>query len=773
MNWTGGSLQRHSKNARKSVMQRQKQHFAKVRTALQNGPEMPSAPFRPSFLVDQDLNLGGRLPLFGASSIRHTGHMKRPQRRYGEHDAVSIRASWHANKAASDPQIMRGTMGERTRQVSSPCDTDAQGMLEAHRSVSQHSTYRQCDISKGILKDASRPKRKASDADSEGHLLEANRRRLLERRDWAGLTLSRPVNMHFASRKEKGNLAKRRKVDGQPRMRPYYDDTIIPRHGQGLHGDHRGKGTYNEAEDVRIRIGTDALISQTPVQQSESAKPHSAKIGSSGSSDLILFDLEGDHTGPKGSMQLPSVSEDNDNSAITTVSCYSESLSSQGKSAYRHEIIHHDNNHASRTSMREIDSVCRDTGNARPARRGLTVGSGVAYTRSPTGETRSSFHIREHVRGEDTRPFRLILEQPSTMGTDAEGPRVAKQGGIARTASPEAIDASVQELNLVDSAQEHEFGRSSVGRTSASLSSIVDADARAFVPISDHNLTHTADPRGETPLSRPQSGSVRIMNESQPTQWSHIATAGKTTCISTPSPSLPSIKRARQESMPRELFHINTNIDRSILHRRSAVINDGEGLRRTFVFDTGNNAPAASYNDHLAPRPASTMQSDNHSCVAVASSVNPTFFTTLPKSTSSYGDTGRISDTFVQNALGNRALPTLPGSRSQFMISPMAHTDSSARGASNACPHMGRVLSADEHSRLGMQSLTQALLLNNLSYEEDADASNIFVSSQGIASGIVDDHEVERNYIGPQAEGRSEPEGMGGRSSLFCGVLED
>lgn len=80
MNWTGGTLQR-TKTASKGVVQKQKAHFAKARTNLQNGPDSPNAPFRPSYLQNDDsFELTRRLPSFGSGSVRHTGHSARRHR---------------------------------------------------------------------------------------------------------------------------------------------------------------------------------------------------------------------------------------------------------------------------------------------------------------------------------------------------------------------------------------------------------------------------------------------------------------------------------------------------------------------------------------------------------------------------------------------------------------------------------------------------------------------------------------------------------------------
>jgi hypothetical protein len=80
MNWTGGTLQR-TKHANKGVVQKQKAYFARARTHLQNGSNPTIAPFRPSYLQNDDsFELAGRLPSFGSGSVRHTGHSARRHR---------------------------------------------------------------------------------------------------------------------------------------------------------------------------------------------------------------------------------------------------------------------------------------------------------------------------------------------------------------------------------------------------------------------------------------------------------------------------------------------------------------------------------------------------------------------------------------------------------------------------------------------------------------------------------------------------------------------
>jgi hypothetical protein len=74
MNWTGGSLQRTTK-ANKGVLQQQKAYFAKARIHLQHTSNSPVAPFRPSYLRDnEESDLKGGMLAFGSGSVWHTGH---------------------------------------------------------------------------------------------------------------------------------------------------------------------------------------------------------------------------------------------------------------------------------------------------------------------------------------------------------------------------------------------------------------------------------------------------------------------------------------------------------------------------------------------------------------------------------------------------------------------------------------------------------------------------------------------------------------------------
>lgn len=86
MNWTGGSLQR-TKKANSGVLRQQKAYFAKARTNPPSAPRTPAAPFRPSYLRDDDKPGPVGLSPFSSSLVRRserpvTGQVEASQRGY-------------------------------------------------------------------------------------------------------------------------------------------------------------------------------------------------------------------------------------------------------------------------------------------------------------------------------------------------------------------------------------------------------------------------------------------------------------------------------------------------------------------------------------------------------------------------------------------------------------------------------------------------------------------------------------------------------------------
>ncbi|KAF2005750.1 hypothetical protein P154DRAFT_571050 [Amniculicola lignicola CBS 123094] len=273
MNWTGGTLQRHSRNANKGAAHKQKQHFARIRTQLQNGAIAAIPPFRPSYLQDEGFILGGRLPSFGAGSVRHVGHSKRLKPRKQCH-SPAYPGPRQPQREPGSPNSKHVAPDQRRRTASPHGDSSgpraypkAEGQVEVQ--------------GKGM----------SAYADEEELLLEANRRWLLNEGDWVGLAASHLVNMHFTSRREKDRIGKRRKIEGRPVLHQHRNAQIMR---QNAYDNHEGNRTGHRmrpvgkhvVEDIRIQIRSDALTRETPMPQLDPGAP------SSESSDPMLFDDE-------------------------------------------------------------------------------------------------------------------------------------------------------------------------------------------------------------------------------------------------------------------------------------------------------------------------------------------------------------------------------------------------------------------------------------------------------------------------------------------------
>ncbi|KAH7132252.1 hypothetical protein B0J11DRAFT_577180 [Dendryphion nanum] len=283
MDWTGGQLQRNSKNAVKGTLQKQKQHFARVRTQLQNGTKSGSVPFCPSFLYETEGEIGNCLQSFG--SFRHKTH--------GEGYRAAERTEKEDVQRGKRMQSRHESVTESTQKElpeGSHYLIDVQEAVSATSHGHKHS---------GRSKAIKRTKRPPPVENNEELLLEARRRKLLSRQDWAGLATSHPVNMQCTSEKNKHRVSKRQKVEGRRKVHRNHTDGDIPAFLGTRAG---GKGVVG---DISIRIGSDALASQTQMQPADHATSHVAPTLQGDSSDPMLFDHEELCRQSKGSMQYP------------------------------------------------------------------------------------------------------------------------------------------------------------------------------------------------------------------------------------------------------------------------------------------------------------------------------------------------------------------------------------------------------------------------------------------------------------------------------------
>ncbi|KAK3080728.1 hypothetical protein LTS18_013720, partial [Coniosporium uncinatum] len=280
MNWTGGRLQRHSKKSTNSIIDRQKQHFAKVRTRLHNGSSpFVAPPFRPSFLSNSKGVLDGRIAPFGRDSQRPLGHSSR-QRKLEEFDTIADVAERLSSMRPRDKQHQHEkAAGPRFERATSPSHD---------RKVPEHPSK-----SRQLIYPLHQKRKRLEESKEEVALLEA-RRQLLLKSDWVGLAPSRPVQIQFNARRNRDQFAKRRKVDKDAytrrAVRQRNQLQVFQEGNDRVQGYFMSGAIVNDPNDIRIRIGSEVLASQV----SEAEKLDTiVRSASGGSSDAMLLDIEG------------------------------------------------------------------------------------------------------------------------------------------------------------------------------------------------------------------------------------------------------------------------------------------------------------------------------------------------------------------------------------------------------------------------------------------------------------------------------------------------
>lgn len=104
MNWTGGTLQR-TKNANKSIIQKQKAYFARARTQLQQSPATPATPFRPDYLNDGNDE--------GDSEFRH--HLSSSRKDSTHHAGYSATKLLELDRCSASPTARRSRREHSSR----------------------------------------------------------------------------------------------------------------------------------------------------------------------------------------------------------------------------------------------------------------------------------------------------------------------------------------------------------------------------------------------------------------------------------------------------------------------------------------------------------------------------------------------------------------------------------------------------------------------------------------------------------------------------------
>lgn len=288
MNWTGGRLQR-SRAANKGVIQRQKAHFARAKAQLQDSASTDTSPHRPSFFRDERVSQHHKLPkLSSPHNSRHAGQIATLQ-------GPDKTASWPAHRTVAENGLLHGseqygTMAERhtrgelvllffTDHMHAPCHAILLMFL-----LGRHSQ-----------------RQMPSDNDPEERLLETRRKRLLQQSNWAGLAQVQSHELDDNTKRDRGQIGKRRKTrhdHALTRLVPHPLRATASRQPGSALQKTRGE------EEIRIRVGTDALSNTTPALKSPSPSRQNLTLYSASSDSLPTIDddlhLSTPKPGPQG-----------------------------------------------------------------------------------------------------------------------------------------------------------------------------------------------------------------------------------------------------------------------------------------------------------------------------------------------------------------------------------------------------------------------------------------------------------------------------------------
>ncbi|KAK5683562.1 hypothetical protein LTS10_005095 [Elasticomyces elasticus] len=256
MDWTGGTRRRFQAGKNNANLLKQKQHFAKVRGTLQNTPSSQHT-FRPSFLP----------PAIASESIQHTHHSRHSAYpSVDRHESQAPRTAYRGTPTAVDSTSRRSAGRVRSRSTTS-----------GHRPTSRGSTQ----AGHGSLSKPSKPEQRAESSHHEPNAedddMSATRRRLLARSDWLGLPATRPLHMTYQSSRDRDRVAKRRRIDkSKHRAKPAQQRVLTPLFDERLmRPDHVMSGALPQQE-FRIKIGTDALASQTQPSRPSLSRPNTS-----------------------------------------------------------------------------------------------------------------------------------------------------------------------------------------------------------------------------------------------------------------------------------------------------------------------------------------------------------------------------------------------------------------------------------------------------------------------------------------------------------------
>ena len=290
MNWTGGRLQT-SRNAGSNITAIQKKHFAKVRARVHKTPNTLST-FRFSWAKPQ---VEDDDPFRGEVHSR-SSHGRGPKTHHILNDpdaSAPIATQLTPNRARHTPKPLQNRRniraGDRDPQIERFRSRRSPSVIElSPRAYSESLSYA---TQHGPKDGKARYGENPSPSDDGG--LEAQRRKLLQQRDWVGLEITNPVKMAFPVMKDRDRVGKRRKLKetDHNRNQGYAAKRIKPNivELEDLNRRKRPAHHHVDEKDISVRIGSSIHGTQSTAREA-SIKPK--RSHSSPESEEMLLDHE-------------------------------------------------------------------------------------------------------------------------------------------------------------------------------------------------------------------------------------------------------------------------------------------------------------------------------------------------------------------------------------------------------------------------------------------------------------------------------------------------
>ena len=288
MNWTGGRLQRSKANAN-SLVKTQKQHFAKARLLLQNGPPSHSPVGLSVF--------NGHISRDGQPIDNLAGHGKATKDRSGgppiSYHSPRLRVS-DSNDFTTTVSLS-GVQREK-RRLYVEDGIPKTGTVEAGRRDRAERTTLEQNSPVRNSQQTSEYTRKSTVAES--NTLARVKQNLLKKSDWMGISATRPLRIAFQATEDMARIGKRRKISHtniRQELEPQRA-TRVQRRGQRnmIAGQFHAPTSILHTEDVSIRFGDNIHQSQTtPMLTPRGALP-SVAAESLSSESMLLDRLDDD-----------------------------------------------------------------------------------------------------------------------------------------------------------------------------------------------------------------------------------------------------------------------------------------------------------------------------------------------------------------------------------------------------------------------------------------------------------------------------------------------